>query len=119
MRTPHEVATDDLATWNAADDGERLRRLDGWAEDARYSDPMMAGEGRSGIATMIAGARAQVPGHGFVLAGTPDGHGPFVRFAWTLAPAGGAPVAFGTDVLRLDAAGRIAEVIGFLDRQSA
>jgi hypothetical protein len=65
---------------------------------------------------MIAGARAQFPGHGFALAGTPDGHGRFVRFSWTLAPAGGAAIAGGTDVVRLDEVGRIAEVIGFLDR---
>ncbi|MBN8903348.1 MAG: nuclear transport factor 2 family protein, partial [Rhodospirillales bacterium] len=91
----------------------------GWAEDARYADPMMAGEGRHGIAGMIANARAQFPGHAFALRGKPDGHGAFVRFSWTLAPEGGAPVAGGTDVVRVGADGRIAEVIGFLDGGAA
>jgi len=115
MRSPDQIASDYLAAWNTADDAERARLLDGWAEDACYHDPMMAGENRGGIAAMITGARGQFPGHRFALTGTPDGHGPFVRFSWSLAPAGGTPVAHGTDVLRLDAAGRIAEVIGFLD----
>ena len=45
---------------------------------------------------MIAGARAQFPGHEFRPRGTPDGHGLFARFSWSLAPQGGTPVAGGT-----------------------
>ena len=112
---PQEIASDYLATWNTPDDTERARTLAGWAEGARYRDPMMTGEGRDGIAAMITAARAQFPGHSFTLTGTPDGHGPFVRFSWTLAPANGQAVAHGTDIVRLDDDGRIAEVIGFLD----
>jgi hypothetical protein len=115
MKSPHDIASAYLAAWNAPDEAARARALAGWAEDARYRDPLMNGEGRAGIAAMIAGARDQFPGHGFALTGTPDGHGSFVRFSWALAPAGGAPVAHGTDIVRLDANERIAEVIGFLD----
>ena len=115
MRTPHEIASDYLAAWNTADEAERAHALAGWAEDARYRDPMMEGEGRAGIGTMIAAARNQFPGHSFTLTGTPNGHGRFVRFSWALAPAGGADIAQGTDIVRLDADGRIAEVTGFLD----
>jgi hypothetical protein len=88
---------------------------DGWTGDARYVDPLMSGEGREGVAAMIEAARAQFPGHGFALQGAADGHGPFVRFSWTLAPTNGDRIAGGTDVVRLDEAGRIAEVVGFLD----
>ncbi|MFC7551640.1 hypothetical protein ACFQU7_03960 [Pseudoroseomonas wenyumeiae] len=35
---------------------------------------------------MIETARGSFPGHGFTLEGPPDGHGPFLRFSWTLAP---------------------------------
>ncbi len=119
MRTPFQVASDYLAAWNTQDEAERTRLLDGWAENASYRDPMMTGEGRQGVAAMIAGARGQFPGHSFTLTGTPDGHGSFVRFSWALAPAAGASVAHGTDVVRLDAAGRIAEVVGFLDGGAA
>ncbi len=115
MRAPIEIATDYLALWNAASQAERMRRLEGWSADASYRDPLMQAQGREGIANMIEEARAQFPEHAFALQGTPDGHGPFVRFSWTLAPENNQPVAAGTDVVRLDEKGRITEVIGFLD----
>ena len=119
MTNPIQIATDYLAAWNTPDETERARLFEGWAEDASYHDPIMTGAGRDGIAAMISGARSQFPGHSFTLASTPDGHGPFVRFAWTLALPGGTPVARGCDVLRLNGAGRIAEVIGFFDEAAA
>ncbi len=64
---------------------------------------------------MMAKACARFTGHSFALASMPDGHGDYVRFSWALAQEGSAPVARGTDVVRLDGVGRIAEVIGFLD----
>ncbi|TNC10717.1 ester cyclase [Methylobacterium terricola] len=115
MRSPLETATDYLSIWNEGSAPERRRRLDAWHPEARYRDPLMGADGPAGVAEMIEAARAQFPGLAFRLAGTPDGHGPFVRFSWTLAPAAGAPVASGTDVVRLDETGRIVEVIGFLD----
>ena len=119
MPTPHDIATDYLAVWNAPDDAERRRRLERWAPDADYRDPLMSGTGRDAIAAMIAAARAQFPGHAFLPRGTPDGHGEFARFSWSLAPAGGPAVAGGTDIVRLDGEGRIAEIIGFLDGDGA
>lgn len=120
MTDPKSIAENYLAVWNEADETARRGRLTtGWSADAHYVDPMMSGAGHDGIAAMIADARAQFPGHGFTLAGTPDGHGDFVRFSWTLAPVDGAPVAAGTDVVRLDDMGRITEVIGFLDGGAA
>lgn len=120
MTNPNAIAESYLAVWNA-DDGERRRELmnRGWREDASYADPIMQAAGRGGIAEMIEGARAQFPGLGFTLTGRPDGHGPFIRFSWLLAPAGGEAVAGGTDMVRLDGEGRIAEVVGFLDKAPA
>ncbi len=114
---PVTVAESYLAVWNEANDVQRRSLLEqGWAVDAHYVDPLMQGEGREDIACMIEAARLQFSGHSFTLAGQPDGHGAYVRFSWILAPAGGGtPVAGGTDVVRLDAEGRIAEVVGFLD----
>lgn len=119
MRTPSEIANDYLAAWNEADDALRLERMEGWAADAAYRDPLMQAESRGGIAGMIAGARSRFPGHSFTLRGTPDGHGAFARFSWMLAAEGGTPVGGGTDIVRLDGEGRIAEVIGFLDATAA
>jgi len=79
---------------------------------------VMPGEARDGIAAMIAAARAPFPGRRFTLRGTPDGHDAFVRFGWTLAPEDGNAIAAGTDIVRLDGSGRIAEVIGFLEGAS-
>jgi SnoaL-like domain len=116
MHNSKRIAEAYIVLWNEGDHEARRQRLaEEWTADARYADPMMAGESRDGIADMITGARSQFPGHHFSLRGTPDGHGSFVRFSWSLAPADGSPVAGGTDVVRLDDQGRIAEVIGFLD----
>ena len=81
-----------------------------WTSDVRYVDPLMAGEGRDGIAKMIEPARAKFPGHAFA-----DGHGSYVRLSWILEAPAGDHVAHGSDLMRLDDRGRIAEVIGFLD----
>ncbi len=115
MRSPLDTATDYLAVWNEAFAPERRRRLEAWHPDARYRDPLMEADGREAVANLIEGARERFPGLAFRLCGTPDGHGSFVRFSWTLAPEGGPPVVAGTDIVRLDETGRVAEVIGFLD----
>lgn len=114
--TPHAIAERYLATWNEADDRRREALVAAlWSPQGRYADPLMAGEGHAGIARMIAAARTRFPGLVFTARGQADGHGRFARFSWSLGPAGGAPVAGGTDVARLDDAGRVVEVIGFLD----
>ena len=116
MPDPKAIAEAYLAAWNE-EDSQRRRVLlaQSWTSDARYVDPLMKGEGHEGIATMIQAARAKFPGHVFTLRGTPDGHGSYVRLSWTLAAPAGDHVALGSDVMRIDDQGRIAEVIGFLD----
>ena len=116
MTTPHTLADRYLATWNEADASRRQALIAAlWRPQGRYADPLMSGQGHDGIARMIETARSQFPGLVFSARGEPDGHGPFARFSWSLGAAGGAPVAGGTDVARLDADGRVVEVIGFLD----
>ncbi|MES2057058.1 MAG: nuclear transport factor 2 family protein [Pseudomonadota bacterium] len=116
MSSPKLIADRYLALWNETDDQQRRDMLaEQWTPDARYVDPMMAGTGHDGIATMIQNARMQFAGHGFTLVGAPDGHGDRVRFSWSLAPVGGAAIAAGTDIVRLDSEGRVADVVGFLD----
>jgi hypothetical protein len=120
MTDPNTIAANYLALWNDPDAASRSVRLsDAWIPQARYADPMMTAEGHDEIEAMIAGVREQFPGHDFILRGTPDGHGAFVRFSWSLLHAGKAAVAGGTDVVRLDENGRIVEVIGFLDGDGA
>jgi hypothetical protein len=113
---PRTVADRYLALWNEADPRRRwLLMAETWSADGRYVDPLMSGEGRQGVSAMIDAARVQFPGHNFSLRGEPDGHGPHVRFSWTLAPNCGAPIAGGTDIATLDDDGRIVGVTGFLD----
>ncbi|CAH1656433.1 nuclear transport factor 2 family protein [Chelatococcus asaccharovorans] len=116
MIDSRDIADIYLATWNEGDAGLRRTLIAArWAADARYVDPVMSGTGADGIAAMIESARAQFPGHCFALRGTPDSHNRHVRFSWSLVSGEGRPVAGGTDIVRLDDAGRIAEVTGFLD----
>ena len=109
-----------LAVWNERDDITRRARIAQlFAAGATYADPMMRGSGIEGIDAMIGAAQRQFPGHRFTLHGTPDGHNDVVRFSWTLAPDGGAPVAQGSDIAHIDGDGRLLRVTGFLDAASA
>lgn len=66
------------------------------------------------------------PGFAFRLTGAVDGHHDTARFSWELvseaggtpSEGGSAPVA-GSDVVTLNAEGRIRTVLGFLDRVPA
>ena len=109
------IVNDYIAGWNEGD-AERRRALVAktYTEDARYLDPVMAGEGHDGIAAMIGGAQQQFPGHRFVLAFGPDAHNDVVRFAWRLVGDGG-PVAAGVDFATVAGDGRLRSVTGFLE----
>ena len=64
---------------------------------------------------LIFGVQTRFPGFRFALVGEPNGHGGHVRFSWSLGPANAEPPIEGSDVIELQQ-GRIARVIGFLDR---
>jgi hypothetical protein len=115
--TAAEFARRYIALWNETDhDRRRAMIADGWTEDASYLDPMTTGSGHAGINALIAGVQQQFPGHRFALVGTPDGHNGRLRFSWSLAADGGAPVAYGTDFALVAEDGRFQSVTGFLDR---
>jgi hypothetical protein len=119
MTEPTSIAIQYLQAWNETDPDRRARLLrEHWADDARYVDPLMRGEGLQQIDALIAGVHARFPGFRFALAGAPDGHGEHVRFSWSLGPAGSEPPIAGSDVVELRD-GRIARVVGFLDRVPA
>lgn len=120
MTEPDRIAAIYLDTWNEPD-GDRRRDLveQAWAQGATYVDPLMAATGRDQISSMIGQAQASFPGFRFRVCGTPDGYGQRVRFSWTLGPDDAPAMYQGTDVVRLTEEGKIAEVIGFLDRVPA
>ncbi len=105
-----------IAMWNETD-AEQRRALAAQVvtEDASYIDPLMTGDGVDGISAMIGGAQRQYPGHRFTLVSGPDAHHDRVRFSWSLAPDGGAPIAIGTDFATVSEDGRMRSITGFLE----
>jgi hypothetical protein len=107
-----------LAAWNASTDADRATAVaEVWAEDGGYTDPLVSVRGRSAVADVLAGARAQFPGFEFRLAGPVDAHHDTARFTWELVPAaGGESLVVGFDVIAVDGAGKLRDVYGFLDK---
>lgn len=105
-----------IAMWNEPDADERRALVNAaLTADATYIDPLMSGEGTEAISAMIGAAQQAYPGHRFALVGEPDSHHDYVRFTWSLAPAGEEPVAIGTDFAVTGEDGRLTSVVGFLE----
>ena len=105
-----------IAMWNETDPQHRRELVaQVVAEDASYLDPIMSGEGVEGIDAMIAGVQQQYAGHRFALVSGPDAHHDRVRFAWSLTPNGGDPIAIGIDFATVDDDGRLQSITGFLE----
>lgn len=104
-----------FAAWNETDaDRRHALCTQAFAADATYLDPMMDGEGPAAIAAMIGGVQARFGAMRLRQVGRLDVHHDRLRFGWALGPAGGEPVAGGTDFATFDAAG-LRSVTGFID----
>jgi SnoaL-like domain len=117
MTATPDLAERYLAAWNEADPAARATAMaDLFADDVRYTDPLVTAEGRDALDATIGAVQQQFPGFVFRLAGPVDAHHDQLRFTWELGPADQeAPVA-GFDVAVVDGSGRIRTVLGFLDR---
>jgi hypothetical protein len=107
--------------WNAREPEARAKAVAAaWTVDGGYTDPLTDVSGHEQLAAVIAAAHGQFPGFAFRLTGAVDGHHDTARFSWELVSEadGSAPVA-GSDVIMLEADGRISTVLGFLDRVPA
>ena len=106
-----------IAAWNERDAGRRRELIaQTWTEDARYVDPIVAGEGHEGIDAMIAGVLAQAEGYTFRRTSAVDAHHDRVRFGWDLVNVEtGAPFMAGLDIGEVSADGRLRSIVGFLD----
>ena len=115
---PVDAIIDDyVATWNETDPARRRAGIAAaWAETGTYRDPVMTSDGPAGIDAMLAGVQAKFPG--FVLKRTSkvDAHNGAVRFTWSLGPAAGPSVVEGVDFCTLAPNGRLASVVGFIDK---
>ncbi|MER7408850.1 MULTISPECIES: nuclear transport factor 2 family protein [Streptomyces] len=107
-----------FAAWNAPDAAARAAAVAAaWAEDGSYTDPLASVRGHAELTAAIGAAREQFPGCEFRMTGGVDGHHDIARFSWDLvSTADGSSPAAGSDVVTLDADGRITAVHGFLDR---
>lgn len=115
-----ELAEQYIATWNETDPSARRALIDEvWSAGARYTDPLAEAAGRDQIDAVIAAVQDQFAGMKFRLAGTVDAHHDQARFTWELGPDGGDPIVVGFDVAQRDADGRLALVLGFLDKVPA
>jgi hypothetical protein len=120
MTATPDLADRYLAAWNETDPAARTASMATlFADDVRYTDPLVTAEGRAVLDATIGAVQQQFPGFVFRLAGPVDAHHDQLRFTWELGPAGeDAPVA-GFDVAVVDDGGRIRTVLGFLDRVPA
>ena len=107
-----------LDVWNETDPAKRRAAIDDlFTDDVRYIDPLASVSGREELDGLIAAAQGQFPGLAFSLGDHPvDAHHDQARFTWELGPDGDAAVVIGSDVALRDAGGRLALVLGFLDK---
>ena len=117
VNNPTELIDRYIAVWNETD-GARRRALIArtWTEDARYLDPLLEGSGHAGIDAMVQALQERYPGNRFARTSDVDAHHDRVRFAWTLGPAGGPPLAQGIDFGVVTDGKLLAAVTGFLDQ---
>ncbi|MFI6865470.1 nuclear transport factor 2 family protein [Nocardia sp. NPDC050406] len=119
MSEYENIAQRYIDSWNEQDAGKRKAVIDElYTADVVFTDPLVHVEGTEAIDAMVAGAQQQFAGLEFSL-GPVDGHHDIARFTWYLgAPGAEEPMVVGFDVLAL-ADGRIARVLGFLDKVPA
>lgn len=118
--SPEAITETYVATWNETDPARRRAGIAAaWAEAGTYRDPVMASDGHAGVDAMLAGVQARFPG--FVLKRTSrvDAHNGALRFNWSLGPASGPSVVEGVDFCTLAPDGRLASVVGFIDKAPA
>jgi hypothetical protein len=106
-----------VASWNETDPARRKSALAAaCAAGATYRDPVMASEGHAGMDAMLAGVQVKFPGFVLKRISKVDSHNGAVRFAWSLGPASGPSVVEGVDFATLSADGKLASIVGFIDK---
>ena len=106
-----------VASWNETDPARRQSSLAAsCAANASYRDPVMVSDGQAGLDAMLAGVQAKFPGFVLKRISKIDRHNGAVRFAWSLGPVSGPSVAEGVDFATLSADGKLANIVGFIDK---
>jgi hypothetical protein len=108
MTDVNKIASRYIDLWNERTPSRRREILQQhWANDAKYIDPLMSGDGHDGVDALIAGVQQRFPDFRFHLIGEPNGFGDHLRFSWGLGPEGADSPIKGTDSpwSRMDASG--------------
>ena len=106
-----------VASWNETDAAKRQSALAAsCAANASYRDPVMVSDGHAGLDAMLAGVQAKFPGFVLKRISKVDSHNGAVRFAWSLGPAAGPSVVEGVDFATLAPDGKLAAIVGFIDK---
>jgi hypothetical protein len=116
MTDVNKIASRYIDLWNERTPSRRREILSHhWANDAKYIDPLMSGDGHAAVDALISGVQQRFPDFRFHLIGQPNGFGDHVRFSWGLGPDGADSPIKGTDyaVVR---DGHITSITGFLDQ---
>ena len=117
MTDVKQIAHRYIELWNERAPNRRRDMLAAnWTSDAKYVDPLMAGDGHDGVDALISGVQQKFPDFRFTLIGEPNGFGEHVRFCWGLGPDGVDSPIKGTDFAVLSQDGRIRSITGFLDQ---
>ena len=106
-----------VTAWNETDAGRRAAAVaQAFAEKGTYRDPVMISDGHSGVDAMLAGVQAKFPGFVLKRISKVDHHNGALHFSWSLGPAAGPSVVEGVDFCTLAPDGRLASVVGFIDK---
>jgi hypothetical protein len=109
-----EVVATYGAAWNEPDERSRRKLLeDAWTDDGVYCDPTAQVNGREEFVAHIAGFHEQFSGARIEMTSGVDGHDSWLRFAWRMVGADGAPITQGFDVGELAPDGRLRRIVGF------
>lgn len=120
MSSINELIDRYITIWNETDANRRSKLIsETWTESSSYVDPVVSGEGQSGINAMIQGVQTQFPGHQFRLVSDIESHHDRVRFQWELTPEGGPAIVRGTDFGIVAGDGRLQAITGFFDEVRA
>src|SRR5262249_48917786 len=106
-----------VASWNETEPARRRAAIaEAWSERGSYRDPVMTSDGHAALDAMLAGVQAKFPGFVLKRISRVDHHNYAVRFSWSLGPASGPSVVEGVDFCTLGPDGRLASVVGFIDK---
>lgn len=102
-----------VLAWNAPDDERNAILNEVFARVGYYCDGIAEATGHDAISAMIEATLTQFPGAAIELMSPVDAHHRQARFAWRLRDAEGTTIVDGIDVVRVDDAGRLTNVLGF------